>query len=383
MENLAHSLLGVTLARTSLGRRVPFATPVLLVAANIPDADVVVAFWGNLYYLVHHRGITHSILGVFSLSLALAAIVWLIGRWRAPAKYSFSGILGVVMLTAFTHPLLDYTNSYGIRPFLPFLDNWYYGDLVFIVDPYLWLLLGGGVLLTARRRLFGRIVWALAILALSAIVGLYALLEADMPWLPVLWVIGLLILGFMKWKKPVWGPSLASGVLGVLVVYWTVLSFAHYQALSAARSEVAHSHWQQENLAVTPRPATPLQWDLLFQDEQNIYYGMVDLPKRSASVLQVFARNLDDPAVQAALNTCPGAVISHFGRFKFFEVRADTEGPVVIARDARYARDRDSGFGVLSIPLTSDLRRERLQLPCPTGWLRKPELPAHTKADFK
>jgi inner membrane protein len=381
MENLAHSLLGVTLARTKLGKRVPYATPALLIAANLPDADVVVSFWGSLYYLLHHRGITHSILGVFVLSIVLALILWLLGRWRAPSRYSFPGILGVVTLTSFTHPLLDYTNSYGLRPFLPFLDNWYYGDIVFIVDPYLWLLLGGAVLLTARRRLFARILWGLVILLLSSVVLLFSLYGGETPWLPVFWFFGLAILAIMKWRRPVWGPSLAVGVLGVLLVYWTALSLLHYQALSAARSQIAHSHPHHERLAVTPRPATPFEWDLLFEDEQNVYYGIVDLPQRSASVLQSFARNIEDPAVQAALNTCPGAVISHFARFKFFEVSRDSEGPVVIARDARFARDRDAGFGVFSIPLTSDLGRDRLQTPCPTAWLPKPDLPIFTRKE--
>ena len=36
-----------------------------------------------------------------------------------------------------THPLLDWTNNYGIRFFLPWSQKWSYGDLVFIVDPYL------------------------------------------------------------------------------------------------------------------------------------------------------------------------------------------------------------------------------------------------------
>ena len=33
-----------------------------------------------------------------------------------------------------THPILDYANNYGLRPFLPFDGAWYYGDVLFIFD---------------------------------------------------------------------------------------------------------------------------------------------------------------------------------------------------------------------------------------------------------
>jgi inner membrane protein len=34
-----------------------------------------------------------------------------------------------------THPLLDYMNTYGVRPFLPFDGSWFYGDTLFVIDP--------------------------------------------------------------------------------------------------------------------------------------------------------------------------------------------------------------------------------------------------------
>jgi inner membrane protein len=33
---------------------------------------------------------------------------------------------------------LDFTNSYGVHPFWPLDNRWYYGDAVFIVEPLLW-----------------------------------------------------------------------------------------------------------------------------------------------------------------------------------------------------------------------------------------------------
>ena len=52
-----------------------------------------------------------------------------------------------------SHALLDYTNSYGIRPFLPFDGRWFAADLVFIVDPWMLAILAGGLLLPFLFRL--------------------------------------------------------------------------------------------------------------------------------------------------------------------------------------------------------------------------------------
>ena len=57
------------------------------------------------------------------------------------------------------HPLLDWTNNYGIRFFLPWSQHWSYGDFVFIVDPYLWLILGGAAFLLTAKTRFLKVTW--------------------------------------------------------------------------------------------------------------------------------------------------------------------------------------------------------------------------------
>ena len=60
-------------------------------------------------------------------------------------------MLASVIVTS-THPLLDWTNNYGIRLLLPWNPRWFYGDAVFIIDPWLWLMLAAGVIVARRRR---------------------------------------------------------------------------------------------------------------------------------------------------------------------------------------------------------------------------------------
>jgi inner membrane protein len=50
-----------------------------------------------------------------------------------------------------SHVLLDLLNPYGLRILAPFDWRWFYGDTLFIIDPWLWLVLGIGIW-TARRR---------------------------------------------------------------------------------------------------------------------------------------------------------------------------------------------------------------------------------------
>ena len=52
----------------------------------------------------------------------------------------------------YSHVFLDYLNNYGVRLGAPISWRWFYGDAVFIIDPWLWLVLAAGVALARRRR---------------------------------------------------------------------------------------------------------------------------------------------------------------------------------------------------------------------------------------
>jgi inner membrane protein len=61
MDNLTHTLTGVVMSRAGLNRWYPRAGMVLMLAANIPDIDIVTALRGALPYFEAHRGYTHAI----------------------------------------------------------------------------------------------------------------------------------------------------------------------------------------------------------------------------------------------------------------------------------------------------------------------------------
>ena len=51
-----------------------------------------------------------------------------------------------------THPALDWLNVYGIRLLEPFSSQWFYGDTLFIIDVWLWALMGFAVWFSLRRE---------------------------------------------------------------------------------------------------------------------------------------------------------------------------------------------------------------------------------------
>ena len=163
MDNFTHSLVGLAAAKAGLERLSPGTTALCVLAANAPDADIVVLMFADRWaFLQHHRVITHAIVGTLVISFLLPLIfylgdsirVWIQGGARS---VNFKGLLIASLIVSATHPVLDWTNNYGIRFFLPWNPKWFYGDLVFIVDPYIWLVFGAATFLLTSGTTFKRV----------------------------------------------------------------------------------------------------------------------------------------------------------------------------------------------------------------------------------
>ena len=145
MDNLTHSLFGLTLARTPLGRASRGATAALVIASNVPDIDIVATARGSASYLRWHRGPTHGLLGVLGLGILTAAIVWLAARFREGKRddppLSFPMLVVVSMIGIVLHILMDLPTSYGTRILSPFDWHWFAVDWLPIIDIYLLVVL--------------------------------------------------------------------------------------------------------------------------------------------------------------------------------------------------------------------------------------------------
>lgn len=158
MDNVCHTLVGLAVARAGLQKKTSLATVTAAVSANLPDIDVLV-FMSSVPSVAFRRGITHGVPAQVVLPIAFAGVMWWIGRRRGkdPAQVSFGWLLAISYIGIFTHVFLDYLNTYGIRLLSPVSQRWFYGDTAFIVDVWLWLMLGLGVWLTGGIRKFPKV----------------------------------------------------------------------------------------------------------------------------------------------------------------------------------------------------------------------------------
>jgi len=179
VDNLTHSLVGATLAELALpagapraARRTFFIAGVI--AANLPDADLVYTRItpAPLGALLHHRGNTHTVVGIALLGLAMIAICLLprICDTVAPLRRRLWTLIAIALAS---HLALDSWNSYGVHPFWPVSSRWFYGDAVFILEPWIWMLLGVAAVLDTKNQV-GR---ALLGIALAGLMILGALLR--------------------------------------------------------------------------------------------------------------------------------------------------------------------------------------------------------------
>lgn len=135
--------------------------PALIVGANLPDVDAACFFWlDGVKHLGFRRGITHGPIAWLLLPLLLAGVLYAFDRWQAKRGKRPKGRLPVhfgclyvlSFLACLTHPALDWLNVYGIRLLEPFSHRWFYGDVLFIIDVWLWALMGFAIWFSLRRE---------------------------------------------------------------------------------------------------------------------------------------------------------------------------------------------------------------------------------------
>ena len=161
MDNLTHSLVGALLGQAGLKRKTGFAMPALIIGANLPDVDAACFFWlEGVEHLGFRRGITHGPPALVLLPLILAGLLYGFDRWQAKRgkrpegrlPVSFKWLFLLSFIGCLTHPALDWLNVYGIRLLEPFSSRWFYGDTLFIIDVWLWALMGFATWFSLRRE---------------------------------------------------------------------------------------------------------------------------------------------------------------------------------------------------------------------------------------
>ena len=274
----------------------------------------VLAYWdGPLGDLAFRRGWTHGIPALFVWPFLLTGLILLLDRlvraWRPGLEVLHAReILRLSAIAIVSHPILDTLNTYGVRWLMPFDGRWFYGDTLFIVDPWMWLVLalGAGLSRGGRDR--------------AARLGLTA----------------------------------ASGYVLVMVG----LALAGRRVASAELTAMGGGPVRQ--LLVAPVPANPFTRRVVARQADGYRTATFHWLRRPhidpASVRRFPAPSPEDPALLAAARTIPGRRFLGWARFPMVQVEQRADGDVVHIVDLRYRESAGPGFAAVSVPLPATPR---------------------------
>ncbi len=170
MDNVSHTLTGWALSRAAGTRPPPGTLLALVLASNLPDIDIVLQARSDAAYILFHRGLTHSLVGLVLLPLTLAAALW----WAYGGRTRFRWFALVCAAGVATHLRSDLVTPGGTMLLYPFYAERVALEWLFIVDLVTWALPVGVLLVSRRRPSQGRAavtVWLLALLVYGAVAG--------------------------------------------------------------------------------------------------------------------------------------------------------------------------------------------------------------------
>jgi inner membrane protein len=299
------------MGRAGLNAKTALATLTLTLAAEAPDLDIVAGVVrGPAFGFAHHRGFTHSFLGVPLDALVVVGFVYLLWRLRGgkisdpnlPPRWGL--LYFYACLAGLTHILLDFTNNYGVRPFWPFSEKWYSWDIVFIVEPIM-----------------------LALLILALIVPLlFALIDKE---------IG-------ARRRGPRGRVPATLALAGIVLLWGLRDYEHRRAVSALAART-YNGADPVRASAYPKWIDPFHWYGVV--ETPAFFALASVDSRVPEVdpegrLEIRYKPEETPVTLAAKNSYTGRVFLDWAQYPITETEAlqpPQEGSIVLFQDLRFA----------------------------------------------
>jgi inner membrane protein len=290
-------LVGAAFGEAGLKDRTRFAQATLMIAANLPDVDVLV-FATSTPAVAFRRGWTHGVLAQAVLPLALTGLIIgfarLFPQRRDGPPIRAGGLLLLSYIGVLSHVGLDLLNPYGVRLLAPFDWRWFYGDTLFIIDPWMWVILMGGIVLARRSR--------------TALPARHALAAA--------------------------------------FAYIVAMAVNAHMARTAVLNE-----WRVErggapvNLMVGPIPVTPFRREIVVDAGIQYERGtIVWLPLRFTFDRTVVPKNDTDPRVALARAAPNVRGFLVWSRFPFWTLEPVAGGTRVTVRDMRFAGQTPARF---------------------------------------
>ncbi|MGH9415927.1 MAG: metal-dependent hydrolase [Terriglobales bacterium] len=320
MDTLTHSLVGVAISRVYFKKRLVYATGAAVIAANLPDLDVLYS-WPGVRYLEFHRGILHSVwmIPVWAVLVALG-LRWYAERHKKIAPSLWLGFL-LGLFCVGSHVLLDWTTSYGIRLFAPFSQHWYALDWMPTLDPWVWLLL-------------------IVFLGMPMMLGL------------IMNEVG---------SRHVPHPHRLSAALALaFVAAWIGLRARQHsqalQLLNTPQTAYAFEGQLPYDWAAFPNNSNPFDWHAVVDLPNNYLIADVisplDINQGLVRVERNYIKPPRTPAIQAAEITSTGGAFLWFARFPFAMDEQQGSDDLVTITDMRFAKGRERPTMKASIRLS-------------------------------
>lgn len=310
MDPVTHFMTGAVLARTGFNRKAAYATLAMTLAAEAPDLDVLWSLKGPVAAFEHHRGWTHTLIGIPLEAAIVTGFVWLLHHWvfkrrearhqTAPVRWPLIYLFSIVALLC--HILLDWTNNYGIRPFFPFNPRWYAGSFVFIFEPLIFLFL------------------------LAALIGpaLFGLVGSE---------IG-------AKRQPFRGRGWAISALVAIVALWGLRFVEHNKAVNLARAAESDPS-TIARAAANPYPLNPFRWQTII--ETPLLYRLSAINTLTGEVMSseqsdVFYKPPSTLAALAAKRSWLGQIYLDWSQYPLVnEAGTDHDGLTTVTfRDLRF-----------------------------------------------
>ncbi len=289
----------------------------MTLAAEAPDLDIVSQIRGRAFGFAHHRGFTHSFLGILLDAVVVVGFVYLVWRIRGrktnnPALLPRWGLLYLyACLAGLSHIFLDFTNNYGVRPFWPFSERWYSWDIVFIVEPVMLVLLFLGLITP----------W------------LFSLIDSE---------IG------VKKKGPR-GRVAASVALTGIVLMWGLRDYEHRRAVNVLEART-YNDAEPIRASAYPKFLDPFHWDGVV--ETQAFFVLAPVNSLSPEVdpegrMQIRYKPEETPVTLAAKKSYLGRVYLDWAQYPITETEElppPQQGNIVRFQDLRYV-SVDDGTG--------------------------------------
>lgn len=364
MDTLTHTLAGIAISRAGFKGKLPYATTALVIAANIPDIDLV-AGWNGVGFLSTHRGVTHSLLALVVFAVLIAwGLRWAAGyHYRqqelkrhpaaapatavaAPAEPGQPAVRNVRMEEVWleaagqgpaggggpegmpgtrpplpgwglclalgfagvgSHLLLDLSTAYGVRLLWPFSQHWFAADWMPAMAPWVWVFL------------------------------LFLLLAPMM-----LGLVGSEIGARQR-------PHRRTAIFALVVVAaWIGLRGFYHQRVTRLLAQTPIAGQQPQRVGAFPYTGSPGLWHTVVEVKGRYQLGLVDAtaaqllpPELAALPPQTLFKPLVTPQIALAKSTAAAQTFLQFARFPFiYTQRRDDGGMTVLLTDLRFATAR-------------------------------------------